>query len=48
MAIILVEQFFDFAYDLGDHMVVLKRGAVELTRPKADLTRDELLAAVAI
>lgn len=48
MAIILVEQFFDFAFDLGDRMVVLKRGAVELDRPKTELTRDELLASVAI
>ncbi len=48
MAIILVEQFFDFAYGLGDRMVVLKRGAVELAKPKAELTRDELLASVAI
>lgn len=30
MAIILVEQYFDFAHDLGDRFYVLKRGAVAM------------------
>jgi len=48
MAIILVEQFFDFAFDLGDRFYVLKRGAVEMSGTKAGISRDELLQAVAI
>jgi urea transport system ATP-binding protein len=48
MAIVLVEQFFDFAYDLGDSFVVLKRGEVIMNRAKQELTRDELLKAVSL
>jgi urea transport system ATP-binding protein len=48
MAIILVEQFFDFAYDLGDEFTVLTRGEVTFSKTKADLRREELLASVSI
>lgn len=48
MAILLVEQFFDFAYDLGDQIYVLKRGAVDLQGRKSEISRDDLLKAVAI
>lgn len=48
MAIILVEQYFDFAYDLGDQFYVLKRGEVNLTHPKDGLTRAALQAALSI
>lgn len=48
MAIILVEQFFDFAFDLGDEFVVLKRGEIILNSNKADTERDVLLDAVTI
>jgi len=48
MAIVLVEQFFDFAYNLGDQIYVLKRGAVDVKGQKSDITREALLEAVAI
>ncbi|MFD1796582.1 urea ABC transporter ATP-binding subunit UrtE [Paracoccus aurantiacus] len=42
MAIVLVEQYFDFAWDLGDSFSVLERGQVVMAGPKADLQRDAL------
>ena len=48
MAIILVEQFFDFAYDLGDNFVVLKRGAVTLNSARQGLKREVLLDSVSL
>ncbi|WP_271215124.1 ATP-binding cassette domain-containing protein, partial [Pseudonocardia halophobica] len=48
MAIILVEQYFDFAFDLGVQFYVLKRGAVNLSHPKEGLTREALQAALSI
>ena len=48
MAIVLVEQYFDFAYDLGDRFFVLQRGRNKLSGPKTDFSRDELLASVLV
>ncbi|WP_143152694.1 urea ABC transporter ATP-binding subunit UrtE [Marivita hallyeonensis] len=48
MAIVLVEQYFSFAYDLGDRFYVLERGAVKMNGAKADLNREELLAGVSV
>ena len=48
MAIILVEQYFDFAYDLGDHFCVLERGTVKLAGARGDLDRRELLRSVSV
>ena len=48
MAIVLVEQYFSFAYDLGDRFYVLERGAVKMSGAKADLDRDALLAGVSV
>ena len=48
MAIVLVEQYFDFAYGLADQFYVLRRGAVSLSGPKADFTRDALRAQVSV
>ena len=48
MAIVLVEQYFDFAYDLADRFYVLERGSVKISGRKADLDRDRLLAAVSV
>lgn len=42
MAIILVEQFFDFAWDLGDMFLVLERGRTVMRGSKSDLRREEL------
>ncbi|MEM9707408.1 MAG: urea ABC transporter ATP-binding subunit UrtE [Pseudomonadota bacterium] len=48
MAIVLVEQYFDFAFDLGDRFVVLERGAVKTRGKAGDIGRDELLGAVSV
>lgn len=42
MAIVLVEQYFDFAAALADEIVVMDRGEVVLAGPAADLDRDEV------
>ncbi len=48
MAIILVEQFFQFAYDLGDAFFVLRQGEVILSGDKATVPRDLLLSKVSV
>ena len=48
MAIVLVEQYFDFAYDLADDFVVMERGAVTLSGEKAAVSRDEVLRRVSV
>ncbi len=48
MAIVLVEQYFDFAYGLADHLYVFKRGTVALSGRKDALSRDELRASVSV
>lgn len=48
MAIVLVEQFFDFAHGLGDRFVVLERGAVKLTGRAGEIARDDLHTAVSV
>ncbi len=48
MAIVLVEQYFDFAYDLADHFVVLRRGAVIEDTRKSAITREALLPVVSV
>ncbi len=48
MAIILVEQFFDFAYEHADSFVILRRGAVVKSGAAGALGRDELLQAVSV
>ncbi|MEL5877835.1 urea ABC transporter ATP-binding subunit UrtE [Cereibacter sphaeroides] len=48
MAIVLVEQYFDFAYELADRFYVLKRGAVDLSGTRAELGRDRLKQAVSV
>ena len=48
MAIVLVEQYFDFAFDLADEICVLRRGEVIFSGPKSSTTREELLAKVSV
>jgi urea transport system ATP-binding protein len=48
MAIVLVEQYFDFAYALADQFCVLNRGAVVLSQPAQAVTRDAILQQVSI
>ena len=48
IAIVLVEQFFDFAYGLADEFCVLNRGEVVLAKPASTVTRQEILERVSI
>jgi len=43
MAILLVEQYFDFGYDLADEIFVMRRGAIEVSGARTSLERDALL-----
>lgn len=48
LAIVLVEQYFDFAHQLGDYFTALRNGRVVLSGDHASVTRDELVAAVSV
>lgn len=48
MAIVLVEQYFDFAYGLADRFYAVTRGAVTMEGAKAEVDRDKLLSAVSV
>ena len=47
MAIVLVEQFFDFAHDLGDRFVMLERGRAVISGTRAEVPREVLKARLA-
>jgi len=42
MAIVLVEQYFDFARDLADHFVVMDRGEVVLAGPPSNFAEADV------
>jgi urea transport system ATP-binding protein len=48
MAIVLVEQYLDFAQELGDHFVVMDRGAIVYSASRAELDEVALKRALAI
>jgi len=48
MAIVLVEQFFDFAHEISDRFYVLRRGRVVVSGAKAEVDRATLLAGVSV
>ncbi len=48
IAIVLVEQYFDFAYGLADRFYVLRRGAVAMQGSRSELTQAELRAEVSV
>lgn len=48
MAIVLVEQYFDFAYDLADQFIVLRRGEVILSGDRQQTSRSDLLSRVSV
>ena len=48
MAIVLVEQYFDFAVQLADRVTVLNRGTVVETATRQTLDRERLFAAVSL
>ncbi len=48
MAIVLVEQYFEFAYGLADRFLVMRQGQVTLSGDKATLTKAQLLEGVSV
>ena len=48
MAIVLVEQYFEFAYGLADRFLVMRQGHVTLSGDKATLTKAQLLEGVSV
>ena len=48
MAIVLVEQYFEFAYGLADRFVVMKRGEVSMAGTKAEIAKADLKGAVSV
>ena len=42
MAIVLVEQYFEFARDLADEIYVMDRGEIVLSGAKADLNESDV------
>ncbi|WP_434290317.1 urea ABC transporter ATP-binding subunit UrtE [Celeribacter sp. SCSIO 80788] len=41
MAIVLVEQYFEFAYDLADQLVFMERGRVTSTHDKSEISKED-------
>ncbi len=48
MAIVLVEQYFEFAYGLADDFYVLRRGEILMSGDKTEMQKFDLLEAVSI
>ena len=48
MAIVLVEQYLDFARELGDHFAVMERGSIVYACDKTDMDEGALKRALAI
>ncbi len=48
MAIVLVEQYLDFACELGDNFAVMDRGAVNYTCDRATLDPAEISRQMAL
>ncbi|MBI1172569.1 urea ABC transporter ATP-binding subunit UrtE [bacterium] len=48
IAIVLVEQYFDFAYGLADQFYVLRRGSVAMQGSRTELTQADLRAEVSV
>jgi urea transport system ATP-binding protein len=48
MAIVLVEQYFEFAYGLADHFYVMERGTIRLQGAKSELEKSVLMRAVSV
>jgi len=48
MAIILVEQYFDFSFELADQIVVLRRGKIIKNASKNQVKSDDILGIVSV
>jgi urea transport system ATP-binding protein len=42
MAVVLVEQYYDFARSLGDRLAIMVRGEVALAGPAGELDEEEV------
>ena len=48
MAIVLVEQYLDFAYELADRYAVMERGSVVLSGDKKNMDKDQVRALMTV
>ncbi|WP_334175530.1 urea ABC transporter ATP-binding subunit UrtE [Pseudoxanthobacter sp.] len=48
MAIVLVEQYFDFARELGDRWAVMERGQIVMSGTKAEMDAEAVLKRLAV
>ncbi|MFD1702822.1 urea ABC transporter ATP-binding subunit UrtE [Methylopila henanensis] len=48
MAILLVEQYVEFAHELADEIAVMERGEIVLHGPKSEISEEELRRRVAV
>jgi len=48
MAIVLVEQYFDFAFELADQIIVMQRGEIVENVYKSEIKREDILAKVSV
>ena len=48
MAILLVEQYFEFAYGLADQIYSMRRGEIILDGAKGQLKKKDVLATLAV
>lgn len=48
MAILLVEQYFEFAYELADHFYSMRRGEIILNGDKSGLKKADVLATLSV
>ena len=48
IAIVIIEQYFDFAYKLSDQVYVMKQGKFVISGKKQDLDKEKIKKAVSI
>ncbi|AXI46309.1 urea ABC transporter ATP-binding subunit UrtE [Sulfitobacter sp. SK012] len=48
MAIVLVEQYFDFAFELADQIIVMRRGEIVENAVKNEIEREDILREVSV
>lgn len=48
MAIILVEQYFEFAFEQADRFVIMRRGRITKSGAKCDISKASILEAVSV
>lgn len=48
MAIVLVEQYFDFAYEHADQFIIMRRGRVTASGGKEEMSKKSVLEAVSV